>query len=240
MDVELNRSNAFESPVIHSPVVQCERFQTVPSDPIETNVPPRDVIRCQRCQLVQFRTISGCCRRCWKPLPPKLAVVPRSVSAEESSHALAGPSPFRTPAPVFLSKLHFEKPKIGGVLQRLRSQRGMTQVQLARSAGIPRSYVSRIEHDHLLPGPWIAFRLAAALAVDILDLLPREPECASDASLAKDPNCAQLFREFSRLSLPEMAAVLLEVRHMLEGNAVSITQPRFERSSPGEKRVAIG
>jgi len=248
MDVDLSSSNVFESPLangllVESPLATGERFQTPPSGPPEANVPPRDVIRCRGCQLVQFRTISDRCRRCSKSLPPKLTLVPRNASAGESPEALPGQSPIRTPArpaPFLLSHRHFEKLKIGGVLQRFRSARGMTQGELALSAGVPRSYVSRIENDHLLPGPRLASRLAAALAVEIRDLLPGAPECARNGPLSKDPTCAQLLAGFSLLQPQEMAAVLSEVRHMLAGNVVPMTRRESEGSSRSKKSAAIG
>src|SRR5262245_10576283 len=48
-------------------------------------VPVREVVRCQECQLVQFRTQSDLCRRCAKPLPSLLRFV-----AEEAQNAVAG------------------------------------------------------------------------------------------------------------------------------------------------------
>ena len=248
MDVDLSSSNVFESPaanglLVESPLATGERFQTPPSGPPEANVPPRDVIRCRGCQLVQFRTISDRCRRCSKSLPPKLMLVPRNASAGESPEALPGQSPIRTPSlavPFLLSHRHFEKLKMGRLLQRFRGERGMTQGELALLAVVPRSYVSRIENDHLLPGPRIASRLAAVLAVEIRDLLPGAPEFARNGSLSKDPTCAQLCAGFSRLQPQEMAAVLSEVRHMLAGNVVTMTRPESEGSSRSKKRVAIG
>lgn len=238
MDVELKRSDA-----VGSAPPRGEEAANVPFPRMEANVPPREVIRCRRCQLVQFRTASGRCRRCAKPLPARLALVPRTASAEKPLPAVPRPFPVRPPSPpgpFLLRDARFEKPKIGAKLVRLRNARGLSQTQLARRAGIPRSYVSRMENDHLTPGPRIVSRLAAAVGVEIVDLLSGEPECGSDGLLSKDPTCARLLSEFSRLEPREMAAVLAKARRMVEGNPDTTLQTGSVRRIQGRKRVAAG
>ncbi|MCJ2063321.1 helix-turn-helix transcriptional regulator [Methylobacterium sp. J-088] len=56
-------------------------------------------------------------------------------------------------------------------LRRLRVERGITQEGLAVDAGVDRTYVSGIERREFNPTVDLLDRLAAALAVDILDLL---------------------------------------------------------------------
>ena len=62
---------------------------------------------------------------------------------------------------------------IGRKLRELRDQRQLTQQDMAEKAGVPRTYISRIENARLLPGPVMLRRIADALHVEILDLLPR-------------------------------------------------------------------
>jgi transcriptional regulator with XRE-family HTH domain len=62
---------------------------------------------------------------------------------------------------------------IGRKLRELRDQRHLTQQDMAVKAGVPRTYISRIENARLLPGPVMLRRIAVALNVEILDLLPR-------------------------------------------------------------------
>jgi transcriptional regulator with XRE-family HTH domain len=62
---------------------------------------------------------------------------------------------------------------IGRKLRDLRNQRNLTQQDMASKAGVPRTYISRIENARLLPGPVMLRRIADALHVEILDLLPR-------------------------------------------------------------------
>lgn len=56
-------------------------------------------------------------------------------------------------------------------LRRLRVERGITQEGLAVDAGVDRTYVSGIERREFNPTVDLLDRLAAALAVDILELL---------------------------------------------------------------------
>lgn len=238
MDVELNCSDAAGS----APPMDGEPAK-VPFPRMEANVPPREVIRCQGCQLVQFRTNSGCCRRCARPLSPRRALVPRTASAKKPSPALPRlfpVSPSSPPGPFLRRDARFAKPKIGAQLVRLRNARGLSQTQLARWARIPRSYVSRMENDHLTPGPRIASRLAATLEVAIVDLLSCEPERGSDGLLSKDPTCARLLSEFSRLEPRKMAAVLAEARRMVEGNGVTAKWKESPQRSTSKTKVAVG
>ena len=237
MDVALNRSNSLVSP----PPIE-RGIQSAPLHRMEANVPPREVIRCQGCQLVQFRTVSGRCRRCARPLLPRLVLVPRIASAEEPSQALGRRFPVRPPGPprpFLLRDAHFEKPKIGAKLIRLRKERGLSQTELARLTGIPRSYVSRMENDHLTPGPRIVSRLAAAVGVPIVDLLSSERDSGSARFLSKDPTCARLLSEFPGLEPQEMAAVLAEVRQMVEGNAVTTARNESPRRSSSKTKAAV-
>ena len=238
MDAELNRLNSLVSP---RPIKR--GMQYAPLHRMEANLPPREVIRCQGCQLVQFRTVSGRCRRCAKSVPPRLVLVPHVASAEEPSKALGRRFPVRPsspPRPFLLRDAHFEKPKIGAKLARLRKERGLSQTELARLADIPRSYVSRMENDHLMPGPRIASRLAAAVGVEIVDLLSCEAARGSASLLSKDPTCARLLSEFSRLDPQRMAAVLAKARHMVEGNTVTSARNESPRRSSSNTKAPVG
>lgn len=57
-------------------------------------------------------------------------------------------------------------------LRELRLGNGMTQVELARSAQVTVSYVSRLESAKIAPGVDMVERLAFALGSSIADLLP--------------------------------------------------------------------
>jgi transcriptional regulator with XRE-family HTH domain len=57
-------------------------------------------------------------------------------------------------------------------LRELRRSRGMTQAELARLAHVTTTYIGRLENEGAAPGIDLVARLAAALGVELADLLP--------------------------------------------------------------------
>jgi hypothetical protein len=90
----------------------------------------REVIRCNLCGLVQYRTRTGYCRRCLRLLPPILAVAlptpePPPAEAQEQQGA---------PWPNLQTV-----ERIGDRVRQLREWRGMTQSQLQSRSRVSRS-----------------------------------------------------------------------------------------------------
>ena len=52
-------------------------------------------------------------------------------------------------------------------VQEIRKERNITQVQLAKYAGISRKYLSNVENQLANPSVDVAFRISTALSVDI-------------------------------------------------------------------------
>lgn len=63
---------------------------------------------------------------------------------------------------------------VGARLKELRQARELTQDQLAERAGITRTDLSGIENNRISVGTERVARLAAALDVSVLELVPRE------------------------------------------------------------------
>lgn len=57
------------------------------------------------------------------------------------------------------------------VLRKVRKQAGLTQEQLANSAGVDRTYISLVERGINQPSIRILFKLAAALDVSPTELI---------------------------------------------------------------------
>lgn len=72
---------------------------------------------------------------------------------------------------------------IGRQLRAVRNQRHLTQRELARRARVPRTYISRIENDKLLPGPLMLQRIADALEVPFHSLSSKKAAETEDLSL---------------------------------------------------------
>ena len=109
---------------------------------------------------------------------------------------------------------------IGRRLRELREQQNLTQQEMAGRAGVPRTYISRIENARLLPGPVMLHRIADALAVEILDLLPenRKNGCSNGNNhdeMEQDPFWISFVGHFSRLGSEEMSRVLDRARSMV-------------------------
>ena len=80
MGIEINR----ESPLSGPSPMQAPGG-AIPANARAGEIAPREVVRCQECQLVQFRTASDLCRRCAQPLPSLLPF----RAAEESAAIMA-------------------------------------------------------------------------------------------------------------------------------------------------------
>ena len=62
--------------------------------------------------------------------------------------------------------------RFSSALRRIRLDRGMTQLQLARAAQVSNAYIGRLEKEEAAPGVDTVQRLADALGCTIHDLLP--------------------------------------------------------------------
>lgn len=111
---------------------------------------------------------------------------------------------------------------IGRKLRELREERHLTQQDMAGRAGVPRTYISRIENARLLPGPPMLHRIADALGVALLDLLPQNMN-----GQGHPPNLENLFwndflEHFSQLRPEQMSRVVAHVRTLV----APVSQPR--------------
>lgn len=187
------------------------------------NTLSREVVRCHRCLLVQFRTISDLCRRCAGPLPPRPQ--PDWGPAEGASNAetlTTGPVSFSAKSNVPRQDLRFRgkitrELDLGRKLRELRKLKKWTQDQVAAKAGVPRTYVSRVEHSRLLPGPAVVHRFADALAVEIATLLPINSSANDGAISIEDPFWNSFVWYFRRLQAKQKSVVLARFR-ALTGN----------------------
>jgi transcriptional regulator with XRE-family HTH domain len=188
--------------------------RTLSTIPVPVEVSPRDVLRCRRCLLVQFRTVSGLCRKCAQPLPlpPRFETAPLSrADAKANGHGAFAGNLERSGMPRGKTARELT---IGRKLRELREQRHLTQQEMAGKAGVPRTYISRIENARLLPGPVMLHRIADALAVEILELLPQPKASAVPPVMEGDHFWATLVSHFSQLRPSDMAFVVSHAREM--------------------------
>src|SRR6266702_3386449 len=165
------------------------------------SVEQREVLRCDHCNLVQFRTTNAMCRRCHKclevelPEPePAIALVP---SQPEKQDGL----------------------QVATAVRDLRHVRNLSQRQLAARMGVPRTYISKIENGKAMPTLSSLDRLARALKVDIASLLRDSNTRHRDetAVLMTDPFLAEIAMYTSQLDDLQRSIFLNHVRELAAG-----------------------
>ena len=167
------------------------------------SVEQREVLRCDHCSLVQFRTANASCRRCHKslvipvhePVPAPLAIVPAQ--------------------PVNDSGL-----QVAAAVRDLRHVRNLSQRQLAARMNVPRTYISKIENGKAMPTLSSLDRLARALEVDMSALLRDAKTRHRDeaAVLMNDPFLAEIAAYTSKLDTLQRSIFLNHVRELAAGH----------------------
>lgn len=182
---------------------------------------PREVVRCHRCHLVQFRPVSDLCRRCatLMPSPPQMYLgLPgkqivfegKAVGSESTSSNHCACENVCYSPPNLARRLG-----VGSRLKKLREHLGLKQQEIAARAGLTRTYISRIENSRLLPGPAIVQRLAGALAVEIKDLLAEDGNGNQSPLSEENLFWSSMIRHFPHLQPEQMSIVLSRVRNMV-------------------------
>jgi transcriptional regulator with XRE-family HTH domain len=162
-------------------------------------VDSREVVRCDRCTLVQFRTNNNLCRKCRASLDP-----------EEPEIVIAPPQPaVSVPSTSSHSQL-----QIAASIRSLRQRAGLSQRQLALRMEVPRTYVSKIENEKATPTLSSLARLARALEVTMPDLLmggqPSREEQLRE--FTADPFLAELLPFCEKLNGMQLSSILNQVR----------------------------
>ncbi len=166
-------------------------------------VDSREVVRCDRCHLVQFRTTNNLCRRCHTCLDaeePPVAAAPEAPAPANGTGNGNGHS-------------HLQ---IAFAIRSLRQRNGLSQRQLALRMQVPRTYVSKIENEKATPTLSSLERLARALEVSVPDLLDggdrnRELEIRE---LLSDDFIAELLPFVAKLNGMQWSSVLAQVRDL--------------------------
>jgi transcriptional regulator with XRE-family HTH domain len=163
----------------------------------------REVLRCEHCKLVQFRTANDVCRKCRKSLLPELPKVqPIAVVPEPDAPRAEGI-------------------QVASAVRDLRRVRNLSQRQLAGRMNVPRTYISKIENGKAMPTLSSLDRLARALQVDISALLRDAPTRHKDetAVLMTDPFLAEIAKFTSHLTATQKSIFLNHVREIAQGRA---------------------
>jgi transcriptional regulator with XRE-family HTH domain len=171
----------------------------------------REVLRCESCKLVQFRTASDACRRCKKsllPEPPKAQPAIALVAAATAPEARG------------------EGPQVATAVRDLRHVRNLSQRQLAARMGVPRTYISKIENGKAMPTLSSLDRLARALQVDISALLRDAPTRHRDETvvLLTDPFLSEIAKFTAHLTSTQKSIFLNHVRELAQNSTQQRTR----------------
>src|SRR5580700_6897704 len=164
-------------------------------------VDSREVVRCDHCLLVQFRTTNNNCRRC-------------HASMDEEPE----PEPIMAAPPVMMAvagngRGHLN---LATSIRSLRLRNGLSQRQLAGRMSVPRTYVSKIENEKATPTLSSLERLARALEVTVPELLSGGEKSRQDeiSELVKDQFIAEILPFVSQLNGMQMSSILTQVRDL--------------------------
>jgi transcriptional regulator with XRE-family HTH domain len=168
-----------------------------------TPVDSREVVRCDHCSLVQFRTSNSLCRRC-------------HLSLDEDEAEIAAMTPQPETMPICAHSTGRGHLKLAHSIRSLRLRNGLSQRQLALRMAVPRTYVSKIENEKATPTLSSLERLARALEVSVPDLLSggernRQEEIRE---LMEDQFVAEVMPFLSQLNGMQMSSILAQVRDL--------------------------
>jgi transcriptional regulator with XRE-family HTH domain len=163
-------------------------------------VDSREVVRCDQCHLVQFRTNNNNCRRCRTSLdnePEPVAAMPEVAPAVSNGNS-------------------HQQIQIALAIRSLRRRSGLSQRQLAGRMQVPRTYVSKIENEKATPTLSSLLRLATALEVTIPDLLRGDGRAREDeiAALAGDPFIAEVAPYIFALDAMQRSSLMMQMRDL--------------------------
>ena len=164
-------------------------------------VDSREVVRCDHCLLVQFRTTNSLCRKC-------------HLSLDEVEVESVAPDPIPAIMPINGNgRGHLN---LANSIRSLRLRSGLSQRQLALRMSVPRTYVSKIENEKATPTLSSLERLARALEVSVPDLLSggernRQEEVRE---LMEDQFVSEMLPFVSQLNGMQMSSILAQVRDL--------------------------
>ena len=166
-------------------------------------VDSREVVRCDHCSLVQFRTSNSLCRRCRLSLDEDEAEIAVLTAVPEAPPEVIGSS----------GRGHLN---LAHAIRSLRLRNGMSQRQLALRMAVPRTYVSKIENEKATPTLSSLERLARALEVSVPILLSGGERSRQEeiGELMEDSFVSEVLPYVTQLNGMQMSSILAQVRDL--------------------------
>ena len=172
------------------------------------SVETREVVRCEYCRLMQYRTINSLCRKCHKPLDmdEPVHLSPQLVSSAPGECGEDAGS------------------QVATQVREIRRARHLSQRQLASRMQVPRTYISKIENGKAVPTLGSLERLAGALEVDVSKLV-------RDARSRRDEEVTAIFADPFLAEVAEMLPQLDPLKRTLFLSAVRDTAAGRRRTA---------
>ncbi|HWE85804.1 MAG TPA: helix-turn-helix transcriptional regulator [Terracidiphilus sp.] len=167
------------------------------------SIDPREVVRCEHCTMVQYRTSNSLCRRCHKPLDIEEPIVLGPVAV---------PDPRQQP----VTEAGMQ---VASQVREIRRARHLSQRQLAGRMQVPRTYISKIENGKAIPTLGSLERLANALEVGVCQLV-RDSRSRRDeevTSILTDPFLAEIASLLPRLDSLQRTLIYGAIRDKATG-----------------------
>ena len=180
--------------------------------------PVREVVRCGECSLVQFRTASDKCRRCLKALPSLKPLIEEPVAELENPGTYEDADDGQ---PIARAERN-RRVGMGSRLRACRIKMGLTQIEMAEKLNIPRTYLSRIENDRLLPGPLMIAKFASDLGINVSDVLP-SMQAQLDGDRRWDGISRRIINLFVDMDPTQQQEIVQAVRGMVAGGRIAPT-----------------
>ena len=161
----------------------------------------RKVVHCPHCFMVQFvnKNPSPLCRRCRKPLKEEIS--PEDLPPDSDS--------LTTLSPI----LHFAQ-LIATNVQYIRHTKHLSQKVLAERIESSRTYIAKCESGKMLPSIGVIERIAAALGVSLITLIPK-PTSRQMQDLYSDPLTSAMIPFIHDLNDQQMKSLLREARRLI-------------------------
>ncbi len=187
-------------------------------------MPMREVLRCDNCSLVQFRTSNSMCRRCHKALDPE----------EPIRGTVVVSTPVSAPAN--------EDPgmRVAKVVKEIRRARHLSQRQLASRMQVPRTYISKIENGKAMPTLTSLERLAEALEVDLCHLVRDERSQREEeiSTILSDSFLAEIVACLPQLEPLHRSMLLNHVRDLARDQAKAQARESARLQSSARRQTA--
>lgn len=121
----------------------------------------------------------------------------------------------RKPGKSAISGKTFIPMSVGKVIAELRTERDLTQAQLANKVGVSQSYLARWESGKVLPRPRALKQIARALDVDAEELVEGQRVELEKSLGIQDNELLSLFQEVHALNASELEALKTLLRGLL-------------------------